>query len=109
MEHEPIWELFQEFWVFIWKLDPDPHQGEKSDPDPHPHQIKLKIPSASNKIQDPDPHQSDTGKSDPDPHQSDTDRNTGMQFYTCLVLLWELYQYQYRAECQCFFVIWYGI
>jgi hypothetical protein len=43
MEYEPILALFQGFELFSWgkDLDPDTHQGEKSDPDLH--QIKIRI------------------------------------------------------------------
>jgi hypothetical protein len=62
MKYEPIFALFHGFEPFfkLGPLDPDPHQGEKSDPDPHqdPQQIKN---------QNPDNHQGD--KSNPDPHQ----------------------------------------
>jgi hypothetical protein len=44
MEHEPILALFQRFEPLFgsWYLDPEQHQGEKSDPHPHK-KIRIRI------------------------------------------------------------------
>jgi hypothetical protein len=69
MEYEPVRALFQGFEPLFRSQDkdPGPHQGTNSDPDPH--QIKYSDPDsrsafgyASNKNQNPDPHQSDADK-----------------------------------------------
>jgi hypothetical protein len=45
MEYEHISALFQGFEPLFGSknLDPDPHQGEKSNPNLPPHQIKIRI------------------------------------------------------------------